>query len=114
MHDAPENPLRPTSAYKAIFARYCTMTGLLALHPPLPSSICETNDFADLAQCHQKRCAGAEAANGILDKEFVMQGVCDHRRISHRDVLLCFWKGYGPNGDTWEPYEHLGSQTVRT
>ena len=43
-----------------------------------------------------------------------MQGVCDHRRISHRDVLLCFWKGYGPNGDTWEPYEHLGSQTVRT
>ena len=45
----------------------------------------------------------------ILDKEFVPQGVRAHRRIGHRDVRLRFWKGYGPDGDTWEPYEHLGS-----
>jgi hypothetical protein len=45
----------------------------------------------------------------ILDTEFVLQGVRAHRRIGRRDVLLCFWKGHGPDGDTWEPYEHLGS-----
>ena len=44
----------------------------------------------------------------ILDKEFVLQRVRAHRRIGHRDVLPCFWKGYGPDGDTWEPEEHLG------
>ena len=41
----------------------------------------------------------------ILDKEFVLPRVRAHRRIGHRDVLPCFWKGYGPDGDTWEPYE---------
>ena len=45
----------------------------------------------------------------ILDKEFVLQRVRAHRRIGHRDVLPCFWEGYGPDSDTWEPYEHLGS-----
>ena len=45
----------------------------------------------------------------ILDKEFVLQGVRAHRRIGHRDMPLCFLKGYSPDGDTWEPYEHLGS-----
>ena len=45
----------------------------------------------------------------ILDKEFVLQRVRAHRRIGHRDMPLCFLKGYSPDGDTWEPYEHLGS-----
>ena len=44
----------------------------------------------------------------ILDKEIVLQRVRAHRRIGHRDVLPCFWKGYGPDGDTWEPFgSHL-------
>ena len=37
----------------------------------------------------------------ILDKEIVLQRVRAHRRIGHRDVLPCFWKGYGPDGDTY-------------
>ena len=39
----------------------------------------------------------------------MLQGVRSHRRIGHRDVRLRFWKGYGPDGDTWELYEHLDS-----
>ena len=39
------------------------MTRLLVLHRPLPSSICVTNDCADLAQCHQtlRRCRSGES-----------------------------------------------------
>ena len=25
-----------------------------------------------------------------------------------QDEFLCIWKGYGPDGDTWEPKENLG------
>ena len=30
------------------------------------------------------------------------------RRRKGQDEYLCSWKGYGPDGDTWEPKEHLG------
>ena len=45
----------------------------------------------------------------ILDKEYELQGVRARRRVGHRDEFLCSWKGFGPDGDTWEPFEHLGA-----
>ena len=43
-----------------------------------------------------------------LDKEYTLSTVRAKRRRKGQDEYLCSWKDYGPDGDTWEPKEHLG------
>ena len=37
-----------------------------------------------------------------------MSRVRGRRRVGGQNEYLIAWKGYGPDGDTWEPEEHLG------
>ena len=108
VHDARENPLRPTSAYRRRF--------FPAAAPRLGSSHCTTTavlDLGDKRSCRSRSVPPNVAQvrkRQILDKDYELQGARARRRVGHRDEYLCSWKGFGPDGDTWEPFEHLGSQ----
>ena len=56
--------------------------------------------------------AALHAAQGkkraLLEKDYELQQVRSRRRVNGQDEYLCVWKGYGPDGDTWEPKENLG------
>ena len=44
----------------------------------------------------------------ILDKDYKLQGVRARRRVGGAYEYLCVWEDFGPDGDTWEPFDHLG------
>ena len=41
----------------------------------------------------------------ILDKDYTLQGVRALRRVGGVWEYLCVWEDFGPDGDTWEPFD---------